>query len=507
MQAKRRDFLMGSAAVLAIGGTMTKVWAQDKRTTLGIAYPVDVQSWDPTSVTNPALQSIYKTVFDSPLTIDRNGKVAPRQFLSWSWVDEDMTKLKVVLRADLKFQDGTPLTTADFKYTFETRLKENKAIVLRGMIPDLTTVDIASDTECVVKFRKSAPTVVPYFAFLSSYILPKAIVEKDGIDSFLAKPVGAGPYKVSDYQRGSRLLLEAINDYWDGTPAIPSVFFQFLPEPATRVAALESGQVDMALQIPIREAARLKSGTDFKVDIFPIAELYILQIPDDIEAHKDDNVRHAMHVSIDKQALSKAFYAGVAPAISVLSPPGTPGDVPDFSMPYDPQAAKAALAKSGYSTDNPVQIKLLTTNGTFPGDYDVARALAAMWRQVGIAATIEEVTVAKYFELNHNRKLPGVMLYSWSNATQDPENYAGRLLDPRLPFSAWKNDQVTAEVEVLLREKDEAKRIAGYQALNRKSSENNWCIPLLQAVMTVAYRKDLNFTPHPASYVLPAEIS
>ncbi|MER9316260.1 ABC transporter substrate-binding protein [Mesorhizobium sp. M0659] len=507
MSVQRRDFLLGSVAVLTLGGVTTNIWAQDKRASLGIAYPIDVQSWDPTSVTSPALQSIYKTVFDSPMIVDRDGKIAPRQFLSWEWANDDMTQLKVKLREGLKFHDDTPLTTADFKYSFETRLAQNKTIVLRGMIPDLTTVDISSATDCIVNFRKPAPTVVPYFAFLGAYILPKVVIERDGLESFLAKPIGAGPYRIKDYQRGSRLLLEAMNEFWDGTPAIPSVFFQILSEPATRVAALESGEVDMALQVPIREATRLQSGSKFKVDIFPIAELYILQIPSHVDIYKDDNVRRAMHLAIDKKALSKAFYAGVAPAISVLSPPGTLGDVPDFVVPHDPAAASEALAKSGYSPEKPAKIRLLTTNGTFPGDYEVARAISAMWRAVGIEATIDEITVAKYFELNHNHKLPGVTLYSWGNATQDPENYAGRLLDPRLPFSAWKDDAVTAEVEALLREPDEAKRIAGYRALNRKASENNWCIPLLQAVMTVAYKSDIKFTPHPASYVLPAEMS
>ena len=57
-----------------------------------------------------------------------------------------------------------------------------------------------------------------------------------------------------------------------------------------------------------------------------------------------------------------------------------------------------------------------------------------MWRQIGVDVKIEETTVAKYLELNHAAKLPGIMLYSWANATGDPENYAGRILNPALAF-------------------------------------------------------------------------
>jgi peptide/nickel transport system substrate-binding protein len=82
--------------------------------------------------------------------------------------------------------------------------------------------------------------------------------------------------------------------------------------------------------------------------------------------------------------------------------------------------AKKLLADSGFSVSKPVQIKLATTNGQFPGDYDMARAIAQMWKKVGIDAEIEVIEYSKYFELNRGNKLPEATLYSWDNAPASP---------------------------------------------------------------------------------------
>ncbi len=117
----------------------------------------------------------------------------------------------------------------------------------------------------------------------------------------------------------------------------------------------------------------------------------------------------------------------------------------------------------------------------------MARAIAQMWKTVGINATIEETTPAKLIEAAQNGKLPGVLLYSWANGTGDPENYAGRIFDPRLRFATWKDMALAPRIDGLMTEVDESKRMAGYKALNVESSEKSWAIPLLQAVATVAY--------------------
>ncbi|MFZ5691205.1 MAG: ABC transporter substrate-binding protein [Pseudomonadota bacterium] len=472
--------------------------------TLNIAFMADLQSWDPTAVTFPVGQSIFKCVYDSPLHWSSDQKLQPRQIAQRKWLDDNSTRLQINLRDDIFFHDGSKLTTEDVKYSWLTR-KQDKRLAIAGMLQDLIDVEIKSPTEAVLVYSKPSPSAEFYLGFLGVYILPKAYHEKVGDEGFLAKPVGAGPYKLVDYQRGSRIVLEAFDKYWGGVPAIKSVTFQILPEASTRVAAIESGRVDVAVQLPFREAVRLQSKPDLSVSLFPQAEIYMMQIPSYVDTYQNKDVRLALHMAIDKAALAKAFFNNLAKPLQVLATPGSSGDVPGYTFPFDRKKAAELLAKAGYSKAKPLQMTLVTTNGTFPNDYEIAQAIAQMWRQIGADVKIEEITIAKYMELNHAAKLPGIMLYSWANATGDPENYSGRILNPALRFSAWKEPANGERIAKLFAMKLGEERLAEYRALNKDASENTWSIPLLQPVANIVTKKTVSMPTYSQGYVLPAE--
>src|SRR5207302_1703854 len=185
------------------------------------------------------------------------------------------------------------------------------------------------------------------------------------------------------------------------------------------------------------------------------------------EGFADQNIRLAAHHAIDKKGLSQAFYAGAAVPLSVLGVPGSPGYLDDFTFTYDPELAKQLLAKSGFTPDKPAKIRMASTNGQFASDYDVARAIVQMWKKVGIEAELEVIEYAKYFELNRGGKLPEATLYTFDNATGDPEIFVGYLLNPKMPFSAWKGMEVGDKVVELFNVADYDKRVAGWRELNR----------------------------------------
>ena len=473
--------------------------------TLNIAFTTDIQSWDPTSVTFPVGQSVYKCVFDSPLHYSSDQKLQPRQIASRKWLDDANTRLEITLRNDIFFHDGSKLTTEDVKYSWVTRPQKDKRLAIAGLMQDLKDVEIGSPTTAVLVYSKPSPSAEFYLGFLTVYILPKEYHEKVGDEGFLAKPIGAGPYKLVDYQRGSRIVLEAFDKYWGGVPTIKSVTFQALPEASTRVAAIESGRVDVAVQLPFREAMRLQGKPELSVNVFPQAEIYMLQIPSYVDTFQNKDVRTALHMAIDKQALSKAFFNGVAKPLQVLATPGSTGDVPGYTFPYDRKRATEILEKAGFNKDKPLQITFSTTNGTQPNDYEIAQAITAMWKQIGVDVKLEETTLAKYLELNHAAKLPGIMFYSWINATGDPENYSGRILNPALRFSAWKEPANVDRIAKLFAMKLGEERLEEYRKLNKDASENSWSIPLLQTVGNIVTKKTVDMPTYSQGYVLPAE--
>lgn len=435
----RRSLLRGAGATLSLGAVVRNGVAAEADA-LSIAYPVDVPTWDPNARLLIPAQPIYKCVYDLPLTQDVDLTYIPNFATRWSW--QDPVTLEVELRTDAVFHDGVPVTAQDFRYTFYDRVKTPPAPGQRSL--DFTfiwrrikDIEIASPSRVVMRFNEIMPTAVKWLGFQGSYIMPKHYLEKVGLDGFLAKPIGSGPYRVVEYIQNSRIMLEAFDRFWGGAPRIKRVTFLVLRDPSVRVAALEAGQVDMAVDIPVREAERLANSGKLTARIDPFTDVLMLQLTHS-GGFESEDVRLAAHHAINKEALAKAFFAGRAVPISVLAPPNTPGNPKDFTFAFSEPEAINLLKKAGHGPNNPVTIKFFATKGSYPSDFEVAQAITAMWQKVGIAADLEVIEPAKYQELSRAGKLPEATLFQWGNSSGDPEMYSGYILDPKSIFSVYR---------------------------------------------------------------------
>jgi peptide/nickel transport system substrate-binding protein len=490
MSITRRSVLFWMTPLLATGFVGRRpAWAATSD--LRIAYPNDIPNWDPESQTAGPAMSILNCVFDTPIGQKPDMTLLPRIFTEWKWSDDRMA-LHAKVRQGVVFHSGDPLTADDVKFTFDRYKKE--ALAQSSTYKRVKEITVGSDSEITFKLAEPFATLPARLSIFGTGVLPKAYVEKVGITGFMEHPVGSGPYKLISYNRDSRVVLEAFDKYWGGVAPIKNVTFEIVKDPTARVAAIEAGRADLTLDVPIRSVSHLSQVAGLKAEILPYpAQLQMLQVTDR-GAFKDKNVRLAVHHAIDKAALSKAFYGGKAVPISVLSPPGFPGDVPNFKFEYSVDKAKELLAASGYSPSHPAKIDFMTTNGVYANDFDVARAIVQMLKKVGVDANLEVIELSKYYELNRANKLPEMTLFHWSNPTGDPEVYPGGVLDSNRPFSAWKGKEAGDTIAKLFAETDEKKRIEGYVALNRRAVEQGWTIPLLQPAMTIVYKKDLDFT-------------
>ena len=498
---QRRSFLQMALGTAATVGASARISSAATNDAVTIGWPNDVPSWDPNQRFTPDAQPIFKAVYDQPLDQDPQLKLIPHLIKSWNLAG-DALSMAVELRDDVTFHNGDKMTTEDFRYTFFERIKSGIKLDTANSWKKVQDIIIESPTKATMKFDSPAPTAPQWMAFLGSYVVPKKYIESQGLDNFLKNPVGTGPYKLAEYELNSRIVLERYDNYWGPKPKIARVTIEIIKDPSARVAAIQSGQVDCTLNVPVREVERFDKEAGFAAEINPITRVILLQVRADL-AFADQNVRLAAHHAIDKAALSKAFYGGAAVPLSVLATPGTPGYLTDFTFKYDPQLAKELLAKSNYSPANPVKIGFAATNGQFPSDYDIARAIVQMWKQVGIDADLQVIEYAKYFELNRASKLPEATLYSWDNATGDPEIFSGYQLNPKMPFSPWKDEDIGNKVLALFGIADYDKRIAGYRELERYAVEHGATMPLLQSVLTVVRKRNLRYAKYGNGWLLP----
>jgi peptide/nickel transport system substrate-binding protein len=495
--------LAGAGALAAPALPLLARSARAEGRTLTIAYNVNLPAWDPTvgaSAVNPTIQSIYKSVFDQ--YVDQNADLSfkPGLLTKWGWND-DKTKVMLEVRDGAFWHDGTPVTAEDVVWSLERAgdpKSGNPIQFVWGKIGNFK-IDGNRVTADVKEFE---PTLFKWMAFLTGYVLPQKAYGASGAEGFEKKPIGSGPYVVDEFERNSFVRLKAFPKYWGPKPAFDTVVFKFVTDATSRVAEVESGSSDLTLDIPYEEYDRLKAKQGLAGVTTPISDIAMIFITNR-EPMLDRNVRLGLIHAVDKALIVKKLLRGYGVPIDTLEAPQYEAYDPGIKVPHDAKLAAELLAKAGYSKSNPVRFTIQTTRGFKPKDYEMIQAIVGMWRQVGAEATIETYEIAKHYELRAQHQLAPAAFYNWGNSIGDPSTSTGFAMFGPSPHSAWKTAELDAKIAPLWGEKDEAKRIAGYKAVDRYIAEEGLVLPLLQYVQPIVHRADIKVVPQVSGYLLP----
>jgi peptide/nickel transport system substrate-binding protein len=509
-QFSRRRFLQVSGAAALSATALAAVLRGEHAharvgSTLTIAYNTTLPSLDPTNsakTSSPAVQSIFKAIFDPYIDQNPDLSFRPGALTKWAW-NRDRTAIELTLRKGMLWHDGTPVTPDDLVWSLQRAGDEKNGNPMQFMWRKLGGFSIEGH-RVTVGVKEFEPALLKWLGFLTAYILPKnAFTASGGAAGWDTRPVGSGPYMVDKFERDAYIRLRAFQKYWGPKPAFETVVFKFVPDPASRIAEIESGASDLTLEVPYEEYDRLIAKPGLAGAATPMSDIGILFITDR-EPMLDRNVRLAAAHAIDKKAIVERLLRGYGRPLDTLQAPEYAAYDSSISVKHDPELAKRLLAASGYSTANPVKFTVQTTRGYKPKDYEMIAAIASMWKRVGIEATIEVLDVAKHFDLQLQHALAPVSFYNWGNAIGDPSTSTGFAFIG--PFAVWRSPDVEELVGPLFTERDEGKRIAGYKTVDRYLAEQGYVIPLLQYFQPVVHKKSITVTPHGAGTIAPQSI-
>jgi peptide/nickel transport system substrate-binding protein len=229
----------------------------------------------------------------------------------------------------------------------------------------------------------------------AGWIVPKAYYEKVGPNGFKQAPIGAGPYKFVKQAAGTELELEAFTDYWRKTPNVKTIVMRGVPEPATRLALLQTGEVDVANQMTgdLLETIR----RDPKLRLVPLKgapgwlETMSFDKPDSPLANI--KVRQAVSLAIDRQAISDAEHGGMASLEGNWIPQDWPGAIQRPTPPTDLAQARQLMAEAG--VPDGFEVSNFTPT---PPYFSWAERVVSQLRAIGIRTQVNTMERAAFFE-------------------------------------------------------------------------------------------------------------
>ncbi|MFI5267014.1 MAG: ABC transporter substrate-binding protein [Chloroflexota bacterium] len=545
-QLGRRAFLrvsllaVGSAALAACGGTAAPASTASKPAaspagsgasaagnaqsggTLKLVFPTDespdTPSLDPPmrilTYGNTITDALYDTlVYQDP----SDNTIKPGLAESWD-VSDDGLNYTMKLKKGVKFHDATPFNAAAVKFSLDRaadpKYQPNNGYTV-SLMADYKTTQVVDDSTAKIVLEH------PRVNFLSSAlgrsylgIVSPTAVQKSGVPGFGDHPVGTGPFKFVEWQRGSHVTIERNPDYqWaspiykrNGPPLLDRIEFRYIGEPSTRVAALLSGEVNAIYGVPESDLARLSS--DARFDVIKIQKngspvrisMNIQRAPTD-----DVAVRTAINQAIDRDGLNKTVFFGQdTPSYSLLEEKML--DVnPAAQMPhYDMEAAKKTLDDAGWKAGSDgIRAKagkrLELAGVTFDSAPGVMEFAQSELKKVGIDLKLEKLSSAGEDQrlqagtFNLLFRLP----FGWTN--EDPHllyaHYNSKNLAPKGTsnddhVSNPEVDQLTEQAD---QEKDPAKRKDLYfkiQDILTKQIVPN--VPLVSRYQVMAVKKGVH---------------
>lgn len=381
-----------------------------------------------------------------------DGTFVPGLATSWETAEDGMT-YTFHLREGITFHDGTPFNAEAVKYSFDRIMDpatmSEEAI---GHLGSYSSTEVVDDNTAVVQLES------PFAAFLDGVssgwlcIVSPTAAEEWGPDEFQDHFVGTGPFLFKEWKRHEFVRVERNPNYWggpeffehQGLAYLDAVVFKFVEEASVRSGTLETGEIQVAQEVPSIDVAGLDASPDIDVLIKPGPGTGIMLLFNMSKPPTDDlKVRQAINYAVDQEAISETLYQGVlGPAYGPLSPV-TPcyWSGAEEMYPYDPEMAKSLLEEAGWiDTDGdgirdkdgqPLRLDF-PTHGGFPLYRDPCPIVQAQLAEVGIDVNVQNLAVPAWLEAgrvgNHH-----IGIVDWR--ASDPD------FDLRLPFHS---DNATA---------------------------------------------------------------
>jgi peptide/nickel transport system substrate-binding protein len=414
-------------AVLVVAVCSVAAFAQGARTDLVLAVPDEPPSLDPTTNASAAIdQILQENVYEGLVRVAPDGELEPGLATGFE-VSADGLVYTFFLRQNVLFHDGRPFTAADVVATFERDRDPKTGHPNPSYYAQIDRIEAPDPFTAVFRMKDVDASFLSLLALGDSVIFPSPIPE-----DLASRPVGTGPFRFVEWRTGDLLRLERFPGYYRaGVPHLERVTFRFISDPASALASLLAGDVDLIARIPAETALAVKDDPRFKTVAGPQNLVQLLAMNKARAPFSNLKVRQAIAHALDRAVIIEGTMFGYGIPIGSHLTPSSPYYVDlTWLYPYNVDEARRLLADAGYPQGFSAVL-------TLPQNYEIhvrtGEIVADLLERVGIHLKIELVEWGQWLSrvfnqadydltvMGHVGKLdPGAML---SNYGVETPNY------------------------------------------------------------------------------------
>jgi peptide/nickel transport system substrate-binding protein len=463
---------------------------------LTIGRREDSTTFDPIRTAQNVDFWVFSNVYDVLIRVDKTGKVLePGLAESWT-VAEDGLTYTFKLR-DAKFSDGSAITAEDAAFSL-LRIRDDEGSVWSDSYKVIDTAEATDPHTLVVKLKTPSAPFLATLAMPGASILSKKGLETLGAEAYAEKPIASGAFTVKEWRRGDRVILERNPNFWEADRVkLDGVEWISIPDDNTRMLDVQAGQIDAAIFVPFSRVAELKKDPQLNVLVDASTREDHLLINHEHGALAKKEVRQALDMAIDKQAIVDTVTFGLGEVADSYIPKGALyHDDNALHRSYDPEKAKQMLADAGASG---LSLNYVVNAGN-EVDEQIAVLLQQQLAKAGVTANLQKVDPSQSWDMLVSGDYDISVMY-WTYDIIDPDQKTTFVLghDSNMNYmTRYKNDHVKDLVAKARVEMDPAKREAMYMEIQKTAKDDVHWIDLYYSPFINVTRKNVeNFYQNP----------
>ncbi len=379
--------------LLALVAVVPTLAQTNPNNTLVMARAAEATGLDPHTQTAFASFRLLELIYEPLVTVDKDLNIVPAVAESWKFADDAKT-LTMNLRKGVKFHDGSDLTSADVKATFERIMNPDTKAAGSANYSSIASIDTPDDFTVV--FNLSIADV-PLLAAMGS--LNAAIVTSEAAKSgdFKSTAIGTGPFKLDSWVPDSKTELSANKEWWGKGLSLDGIEIRIIPDETSILAALRAKEIDFGVFNDPLVASTISDSDGLVVNRVPSISYHVLQLNPSRAPMDKLEVRQAMSCAIDRQEVLETASLGNGTVTG-------PVTVPAYAVPTDQlfcytkdlAKAKELMAKAGLPDG--FSIKVIAASSEPPTALSEAQTIQAQLAEIGIKIEIESLELNTYVD-------------------------------------------------------------------------------------------------------------